>query len=167
VARTSEDALASAEGGYARVGGQRLRDGIFDRRSYVAPTVVDVVPLDRPLFKEEMFLPFTVMAPMKDFDQAIEEANDTEYGLAAGVFNEDQAEIDTFFDRTETGVVNANHKGDATTGAFPGCQSFADWNSSASTDKGGRGPYGVQQLMREQSQTIVVSDDEPDDEAGE
>jgi 1-pyrroline-5-carboxylate dehydrogenase len=107
------------------------------------------------------------MEPVKDFDQAIEEANDTEYGLTAGIFDEGREEIDTFFDRTETGVVNANHKGDATTGAFPGCQSFADWDSSVSTDKGGRGPYGVEQLMREQSQTIVVSDDEPDDEAGE
>ena len=167
MAHPSEDALASAEGGYVRVGGQRLRDGNFDRRNYVAPTVVDVVPLDRPLFKKQMFLPFTVMTPVKDFDQAIEEANDTEYGLAAGVFNEDQAEIDTFFDRIETGVVYANRKGDATTGAFPGCQSFAGWKSSASTDKGGRGPYDIQQLMREQSLTIVVSDDEPDDEAGE
>ena len=69
MARTSEDALASAEGGYVRVGGPCLRDGIFDRRTYIAPTGVDGVPLDRPLFKEEMFLPFTDMEPVKDFDR--------------------------------------------------------------------------------------------------
>ena len=102
-----------------------------------------------------------------DLDQAIEEANDTEYGLTAGIFTEDQAEIARFFDRIEAGVVYANRKGGATTGAWPGCQSFAGWKASGSTGKGGLGPYYVQQFMREQSQTVVVGDDEPDDEAGE
>jgi len=54
-----------------------------------------------------------------------------------------------------------------TTGAWPGCQSFAGWKASGSTGKGGLGPYYVQQFMREQSQTVVVGDDEPDDETGE
>jgi 1-pyrroline-5-carboxylate dehydrogenase len=69
--------------------------------------------------------------------------------------------------RIEAGVVYANRKGGATTGAWPGCQSFAGWKASGSTGKGGLGPYYVQQFMREQSQTVVVGDDEPDDEAGE
>jgi 1-pyrroline-5-carboxylate dehydrogenase len=159
--------LASAESGHVRAGTERRRAGIFHRGTYVAPTGVDGVPLDRLLFKEVMFLRFIDMAPVKDFDQAIEEAYDTEYGLNAGVFSEDREEIDTFFDRMETGAVNANRKGGATTGAWPGCQSFACWKASGSTGKGGRGPYDVQQHMREQSQTIVVGDDEPHDEAGE
>ena len=129
--------------------------------------MVDGLPLDHDLFKQEVFLPFLVVAPVKDLDEAIEEANDTEYGLTAGIFSEDRDEIDTFFDRIEAGVVYANRKGGATTGAWPGCQSFAGWKASGSTGKGGLGPYYVQQFMREQSQTIVVGDDEPDDEAGE
>jgi 1-pyrroline-5-carboxylate dehydrogenase len=165
--RRYEDALASVEGGQVRTGGQRLRGGIFDRGTYVTPTVVDGLPLDHPLFKKEIFLPFVVVAPVKDFDQAIEEANDTEYGLTAGIFSENREEIEAFFDRIEAGVVYANRKGGATTGAWPGCQSFAGWKASGSTGKGGLGPYYVQQFMREQSQTVVVGDDEPDDEAGE
>jgi 1-pyrroline-5-carboxylate dehydrogenase len=165
--RRYEDALASAQGGQVRTGGQRLRGGIFDRGTYVAPTVVDGLPLDHELFKKEIFLPFVVVAPVRDLDQAIEEANDTEYGLTAGIFSEDREEIATFFDRIEAGVVYANRKGGATTGAWPGCQSFAGWKASGSTGKGGLGPYYVQQFMREQSQTVVVGDDAPEDEAGE
>ena len=165
--RRYQEALASAEGGQVRTGGERLKGGIFDRGTYVAPTVVDGLPLDHELFKKEIFLPFIVVGLVKDLDEALQEANDTEYGLTAGIFSEDRAEIAQFFDQIEAGVVYANRKGGATTGAWPGCQSFAGWKASGSTGKGGLGPYYVQQFMREQSQTVVVDDDEPDDVAGE
>jgi 1-pyrroline-5-carboxylate dehydrogenase len=165
--RRYEDALAAAKGGTVRVGGERLRGGMFDRGTYVAPTVVDGLPADHELFKKELFLPFLVVAPVEDLDEGLERANDTDYGLTAGIFTEDPTEIETFFDRIEAGVVYANRKGGSTTGAWPGCQSFVGWKASGSTGKGGLGPYYVQQFMREQSQTTVVGDDEPDDEAGE
>ena len=162
-----ENAVASAQGGTIRVGGELLRGGAFDRGTYVAPTVVDGLPPDHELFKKELFLPFLVVAPVKDLDEALQRANDTDYGLTAGIFTEDRGEIDEFFDRIEAGVVYANRKGGATTGAWPGSQSFVGWKASGSTGKGGLGPYYVQQFMREQSQTIVVGDDAADDEAGE
>jgi 1-pyrroline-5-carboxylate dehydrogenase len=165
--RRYEEAVKSAEGGNIRVGGERLSGELFDRGTYVAPTVVDNLPPDHELFKRELFLPFVVVAPVKNFDEAIDLANDTEYGLTAGIFSEDREEIRNFFDRIEAGVVYANRKGGATTGAWPGCQSFAGWKASGSTGKGGLGPWYVQQFMREQSQTVVVGDDDPDDEAGE
>jgi 1-pyrroline-5-carboxylate dehydrogenase len=165
--RRYEEALASAAEGTVRTGGEVLRGGIFDRGTYVAPTVVDGLPSDHPLFKKELFLPFIVVAPVKDLDEALREANDTEYGLTAGIFSEDKGEIETFFDNIEAGVVYANRKGGATTGAWPGCQSFAGWKGSGSTGKGGLGPYYLQQFLREQSQTIVGGEDEPDDMAGE
>ena len=165
--RRYDEALESAAAGTIRTGGERLKGGIFDRGTYVAPTVVDGLPADHDLFKRELFLPFLVVAPVKSLDEALEEANDTEYGLCAGIFTEDRAEIDEFFDRIQAGVVYANRKGGATTGAWPGCQSFAGWKGSGSTGKGGLGPYYVQQFMREQSQTVVVGEGEPDDAAGE
>jgi 1-pyrroline-5-carboxylate dehydrogenase len=165
--RRYDEALASAAGGTVRIGGKRLRGGIFDRGTYVAPTVVDGLSADHELFKRELFLPFLVVAPVKNLDEALDEANDTEYGLTAGIFTEDRQEIAEFFDRIEAGVVYANRKGGSTTGAWPGCQSFAGWKGSGSTGKGGLGPWYVQQFMREQSQTIVVGDGRPDDEAGE
>ena len=77
--------------------------GLFDRGTYVAPTVVDGLPLDHELFKKELFLPLVVVAPVKNLDEALDEANDTEYGLTAGIFTEDREEITRFFDRIEAG----------------------------------------------------------------
>lgn len=149
-------AVALADGGTIRAGGTRLTGGIYDRGTYVAPTVVDGLPATHELFRRELFLPFVVVAPVDSLDEALRLANDTEYGLTAGIFTEDQAEIDQFFNAIEAGVVYANRKGGATTGAWPGCQSFCGWKASGSTGKGGLGPYYVQQFLREQSRTVVV-----------
>ncbi|MFN8665083.1 MAG: aldehyde dehydrogenase family protein [Thermomicrobiales bacterium] len=166
-AQRFDAAVASAQSGKIRAGGERLSGGVYDGGPYVAPTVIDGLPLDHELFKKELFLPVVVVGPVKNLDEALQHANDTEYGLTAGIFTEDQGEIDEFFNRIEAGVVYANRKGGSTTGAWPGCQSFAGWKASGSTGKGGLGPYYVQQFMREQSQTVVVGDDAPSDEAGE
>ena len=155
------EATTLADGGTIRTGGERLTAGDYKRGTYVTPTVVDGLDPEHELFKRELFLPFVVVAPVDSLDQAITLANDTEYGLTAGIFTEERAEIDRFFDHIEAGVVYANRKGGATTGAWPGCQSFCGWKASGSTGKGGLGPYYVQQFMREQSRTIVV-DSDPD-----
>jgi 1-pyrroline-5-carboxylate dehydrogenase len=118
--------------------------------------IVDGLPLDHELFHRELFLPFLTVSPVDSLDQALEAANDTEYGLTAGIFSEDQAEIDRFFDVIEAGVVYANRKGGATTGAWPECQPFTGWKGSGSSGKGALGPYYVMQFLREQSRTIVT-----------
>jgi acyl-CoA reductase-like NAD-dependent aldehyde dehydrogenase len=53
------------------------------------------------------------------------------------------------------GVVYVNRGAGATTGAWPGTQSFCGWKSSGSTGKGGLGPYSLTPFMREQSRTVV------------
>ncbi len=156
------DAVESIDGGTIRTGGEHLTKGEYAHGYYVEPTVVDGLPLDHPLFKKELFLPFLVVGKVDSLDQAIEESNDTEYGLTAGIFTEAKDEIKQFFDQIEAGVVYANRKGGATTGAWPGCQSFVGWKGSGTSGKGGLGPFYVQQFLREQSQTIVVGDDEDD-----
>jgi 1-pyrroline-5-carboxylate dehydrogenase len=81
------------------------------------------------------------------------EANNTEYGLTAGIFSEDRDEVDYFFDNIQFGVAYANRSGGATTGAWPGSQSFVGWKTSGSTGKGIGGPYYLLSYMREQTQT--------------
>jgi 1-pyrroline-5-carboxylate dehydrogenase len=157
-----EEAIASAKGGAIRTGGTVLTGGEYDKGTYVAPTVIDGLPHSHELFHRELFLPVVVVAPYDGFDQAMTWANDTEYGLTAGIFSEDRSEIMQFMDGIEAGVVYANRKGGATTGAWPGCQSFAGWKGSGSSGKGGLGPWYVQQFMREQSRTIVVDDTQED-----
>jgi excinuclease UvrABC ATPase subunit len=90
-----------------------------------------------------------------DLDQAISESNRVEYGLTAGIFSRDQAEIARFFEEVEAGVCYANKRTGATTGAWPGAQPFCGWKGSGSTGKGGCGPYYVAQFMREQSRTVI------------
>jgi len=122
---------------------------------FAAPTVVAGLPAGHRLTREELFVPFVTVTRVGSFDEALAEANAIDYGLTAGVFSADRAELDRFLDEIEAGVVYVNRRAGATTGAWPGFQSFCGWKSSGSTGKGGLGPYYVQQFMREQSRTIV------------
>jgi len=122
---------------------------------FVEPTVVSGLPLGHPLTRDELFLPFVTVVRVPDFGAALAEANAVPYGLTAGVFSRDDEELDRFLDEIEAGVVYVNRRAGATTGAWPGVQSFCGWKSSGLTGKGGLGPYYVQQFAREQSRTIV------------
>jgi 1-pyrroline-5-carboxylate dehydrogenase len=146
---------ARKDGGKILTGGRRLTGGIYDHGYYVEPTVIDGLPSDHPLFSEELFVPITVVAPVLSLDEAIALANRTEYGLTAGIFTSEEHEIQEFFDRIEAGVVYANRRGGATTGAWPGLNSFGGWKASGSTGRGTGGPHYLQQFFREQSRTRV------------
>ena len=122
---------------------------------FVEPTVVSGLPLRHPLTRDELFLPFVTLVRVPDFAAALTEANAVPYGLTAGVFSRDDDELDRFLDEIEAGVIYVNRRAGATTGAWPGVQSFCGWKSSGLTGKGGLGPYYVQQFAREQSRTIV------------
>jgi 1-pyrroline-5-carboxylate dehydrogenase len=150
--------IARRDGGHIRTGGTRLTDGDLAEGTFVAPTIVDGLPLNHELFKRELFLPFLAVGKVESLDQAIAESNASEYGLTAGIFTEDTGEIETFFDRIEAGVVYANRKGGATTGAWPGSQPFTGWKGSGSSGKGALGSYYVEHFMREQSRTVVVDE---------
>jgi 1-pyrroline-5-carboxylate dehydrogenase len=141
--------------GRVLAGGEVLEGDDLPRGNYVAPTVVSDLPADHRLFKDELFVPFVAVAPVDSIDEAMALANDTEYGLTAGFYSADQAEVERFLDRIEAGVVYVNRKAGATTGAWPGVQPFGGWKGSGSSGKAGGGLYYVQQFLREQSQTVV------------
>jgi 1-pyrroline-5-carboxylate dehydrogenase len=145
---------ARAGGGRILVGGRVLTEGGLANGYFVAPTVVDELPRDHRLFREELFVPFVTLATVESLDEAIDEANRVEYGLTAGIFSEDAKEVETFFDRVEAGILYANRATGSTTGAWPGVNPFCGWKSSGSSGKGGCGPYYVQQFLREQSQSV-------------
>jgi 1-pyrroline-5-carboxylate dehydrogenase len=146
---------ARRDGGRIEVGGEVVRDGDAARGFYPTPTVVTGLPLDHRLFQDELFVPFLVVGEVDSLDEALERANRTAYGLTAGIFSRDRAEIERFLDAIQAGVVYVNRRAGATTGAWPGIQSFGGWKGSGSSGKGGLGPYYVQQFLREQSQTVV------------
>ena len=151
---------AKADGGTIETGGDVLREAGAERGYFPTPTVVTGLPLEHRLFRDELFVPFLVVGEVDSLDQALHEANDSAYGLTAGIFSHDQGEVERFLGAIQAGVVYVNRRAGATTGAWPGIQSFGGWKGSGSSGKSGLGPYYVQQFLREQSQT-VVSDDEP------
>ncbi len=137
------------------VGGEHLTDAGMERGFYVEPAVVGNLPTSHRLFRDELFAPFTAVAAVDSLDEALTLANDSVYGLTAGVFSEDPAEVQQFLDRVQAGVLYVNRRAGATTGAWPGIQAFGGWKGSGSTGKAGLSMYYVAQFMREQSHTIV------------
>jgi 1-pyrroline-5-carboxylate dehydrogenase len=123
---------------------------------YVTPTIVTDLPADNPLWKTEMFLPIVKIASYHDRDAAMNRANDVLFGLTAGLFSEDDSEIEWFLDNIQSGVCYINRPAGATTGAWPGYQAFGGWKGSTGTNKAAGSHYYLQQYMREQSHTIVT-----------
>ncbi|MGC9178473.1 MAG: aldehyde dehydrogenase family protein, partial [Conexivisphaera sp.] len=113
------------------------------------------VPEGHYLFRDELFMPLLVVAPFRDLDDAISKVNDTDYGLTAGIFSEDEGEVREFMERVEFGVLYANRRGGATTGAWPGAQTFVGWKASGATGRGIGGPYYLLNFLQEQARTYV------------
>ena len=153
---TFESAVADVKSGGGRVllGGERIQEGELARGNFVRPTIVEA-PKDNRVWKEELFVPFVAVTNVDSLDEALKLANDTEYGLTAGLYSEEQTEIDRFLNEIEAGVVYVNRKAGATTGAWPGIQPFGGWKGSGTSGKAGGGLHYVQQYLREQSQTII------------
>ena len=123
---------------------------------FVRPTVLAGLPRDHQLMREELFVPIVAVEAVDSLDEALARANDTRFGLTAGLFSREQAEIDAFLDRIEAGVVYVNRAAGATTGAWPGVQPFGGWKGSGSTGKNIGGHYTLLCYLREQSRTVCA-----------
>ncbi|MBI5878382.1 MAG: aldehyde dehydrogenase family protein [Chloroflexi bacterium] len=154
--KTYEQAMRVAKKhGRIAYGGHTLKQGDFQHGFYVEPAIVDRLPKSSSMFRDEYFVPILAVAEVRSLDEALKLANDSDYGLTAGIFSRDEAELARFFDQIESGVTYSNRRGGATTGAWPGVQSFGGWKGSGTTGKNGLGPNYVMQFMREQSQTMI------------
>jgi 1-pyrroline-5-carboxylate dehydrogenase len=144
--------LARKDGGKVTASGELLRT---PKGHYVKPAVVTGLPAKHKLVKEELFVPVVIVDEFETLDDALDKANDTQFGLTAGIFSKDPEEIDQFFKNIDFGVTYSNRRGGATTGAWPGSQPFGGWKGSGATGKGVGGPYYLIQFMHEQAQTMV------------
>ncbi|HST54404.1 MAG TPA: aldehyde dehydrogenase family protein [Solirubrobacteraceae bacterium] len=133
-------------------GGIQLREPAHGH--YAEPTVAEVAP-DARVMRDELFTPFLGISAVESFDHALELANGLSYGLTAGLYSENPAEIERFVQRIEAGVIYVNRAAGATSGAWPGVQPFGGWKASGNTGRGGGGLHYLQQYMREQSRTFV------------
>lgn len=86
---------------------------------FVTPGILDVTPMLDKLPDEEHFGPLLKVVRYSDFDQAIEEANNTSFGLSAGLLSDSQADYEHFFSRIRAGIVNWNRPITGASGAAP------------------------------------------------
>lgn len=149
-----DEAMAQAKSeGIVHFGGTPLETTLGD--NYYVGALVEMNGPSR-LTKDELFMPFVVLRGVDSLEEALNEGNDIAYGLAAGIFTRDEAELNYFLDHAQAGVLYANRASGATTGAWPGAQPFCGWKGTGVSGKGGLGVYFLPQFMREQSHTIMT-----------
>lgn len=138
-------------------GGHVLDSGAMANGYFVEPTIIAGLPHEHDLVQNELFVPIVFVKPVDSLEQAMQEANDVQYGLTAGFFGEDEGEVRWFLDNIQAGTVYANRQAGATTGAWPGFQPFGGWKSSGSSGRNIGGHYSLLNYLREQSQTVIFS----------
>jgi 1-pyrroline-5-carboxylate dehydrogenase len=156
VQRLLDAARECRAAGWQVHGGRRLEEGELRFGNYAEPTVAEIPPdSDSRLLREELFTPFVAVRPVGSLEEALTLANGLVFGLTAGLYSEDPDEVERFVGAIKAGVVYVNREAGATTGAWPGIQSFGGWEGSGSTGRGAGGVHYLQQYMREQSLTVV------------
>lgn len=136
-------------------GGGHRRGGVFDHGHYVEPALAAGLPPAHPLHRDELFVPLLAVQRFSSLEAAIADGNAVDFGLTAGLYTGDDAELERFLDTAQAGVLYANRASGATTGAWPGIQSFCGWKGSGAGGKGGLGGHYLPQFMREQSRTVI------------
>ncbi|MDL2261784.1 aldehyde dehydrogenase family protein [Methanimicrococcus sp. OttesenSCG-928-J09] len=103
---------ARLEGAQIRAGG-KIPTGIADDSEFKSgfffePTVITNVPKNSRLLKEEVFGPIMIINPVKDLDEAILEANNTNFGLGASIWTNDIRRAKRGVEELEAGIVWVN-----------------------------------------------------------
>ncbi len=111
---------------------------------YVAPTVFADVDRGARIFREEIFGPVLAIARARDFDHAMELANDTEYGLTGAVYTRNPEKIRRAKEEFFAGNLYINRK---CTGAMVGAHPFGGFNMSGTDSKAGGPDYLLQFLQ--------------------
>ena len=86
---------------------------------FVSPGIIDVTDILNDMPDEEHFGPLLKVIRYSDFDQAIDEANNTSFGLSAGLLADNQADYQHFYQRIRAGIVNWNRPITGASGAAP------------------------------------------------
>ncbi|WP_053351588.1 aldehyde dehydrogenase family protein [Leucobacter musarum] len=113
-ARAAADTVLSAVAAGARVLCGGVPDGPF-----LPPTVVERVPSDHQLCREEVFAPVAILERFSNYSEAIARANDVEYALHAGVFTRDLSMALRAAADIEAGGVMINDSSDYRIDAMP------------------------------------------------
>jgi len=127
---------AVSEGGRVVSGGgptEGVGDGYFLR-----PTVIADVAPKATIAQEEIFGPVLAVIKCKNFEEGLEIANNTEFGLTGAVYTGSEEKITKAMDRFHVGNLYINRK---CTGAMVGAHPFGGFNMSGTDSKAGGPDY--------------------------
>ncbi|KQR40940.1 L-glutamate gamma-semialdehyde dehydrogenase [Deinococcus sp. Leaf326] len=116
----------------------RLVQGGGGEGAFVEPTIFADVTPDDPLFREEIFGPVLSFTPARDWEHAIELANDSDYGLTAAFYSRDPHKLSEARRRMHVGNLYLNRK---CTGALSGTHAFGGYGMSGTNAKVGGPDY--------------------------
>ncbi len=100
--------LAKKEGGKLLCGGRQLTDGDLKHGFFVEPTIFEGVTPKMRLWREEVFGPVLAVTKAKTFEQALELANDCDFGLTSAFYGQDMTLAMKFVDGMDAGMVHLN-----------------------------------------------------------
>jgi len=131
--------VGKKEGRLIAGGAEGAGDGYF-----IQPTVIADIDSKARIFQEEIFGPVLAVTKARNFDHALELANDSEYGLTGAVFTKNREKIRKARDQFFVGNLYINRK---CTGAMVGAHPFGGFNMSGTDSKAGGPDYLLQFLQ--------------------
>lgn len=116
-----------------------LGDGKKPGKGYfVPPTIIEGVAPKARIAQEEIFGPVLAVIPFEDFDEGLQIANGTEYGLTGALFSNDRLRLERARHEFHVGNLYLNRK---CTGALVDVQPFGGFNMSGTDSKAGGRDY--------------------------
>jgi methylmalonic acid semialdehyde dehydrogenase len=100
--------IGREDGATLMCGGKKAEGDGLENGYFVEPTVFDHVTPDMRIAREEIFGPVLSVLRVKSFDEAMQVANDCEYGLSSSIFSNDYNDITRFIDEIESGMTHVN-----------------------------------------------------------
>ena len=139
------------EGGRLLTGGKRPAGELYDKGSYYLPTIIDGLDNNATICQEEIFGPVLVAMPFKNLDDLVEQANDSVYALAAGIWTKDYKKAWSLARAVKAGNVWIN-----TYKLFSIATPFGGWRDSGLGREKGR--QGILQYMEQKSIYLGMND---------
>ncbi|MBO9537718.1 aldehyde dehydrogenase [Herbaspirillum sp.] len=136
--------IGITDGGRIRTGGTRPQGAAFERGYYYNPTIIEGVTNDQRICQEEIFGPVLVAMPFDNEETLIEQANDSVYALAAGIWTRDYKKAWRFGRAVQAGNVWIN-----TYKQFSISTPFGGWRDSGLGREKGR--LGILQYMEQKA----------------
>jgi 1-pyrroline-5-carboxylate dehydrogenase len=125
---------------------------------FIEPTVIADVPPKARISQEEIFGPVLAVIPVKNFEEGLEVANNTEYGLTGSVYSDNREHLNRAATEFHVGNLYFNRK---CTGAFVGGHPFGGFNMSGTDSKAGGKDYLLLFLQAKSLSEKVTESAEP------